>query len=156
MLGIQLHSSKRATAEISLTSAHLSVLQTSPCSPGLRLCSCVPPPVHFGMAKEQLTPHFNSHSSNVSLCLSPHTYRCHQVTSRPMPGTEGGSADTGSKVLVQHLMDVRWPQLEVVLRWAVAACVDRGGGDRQDPGDQGVFQQNRNQAVCWENGFAFL
>lgn len=76
---------------------------------------CVPSSVHSGVAQEQLTPYINSHSSNSFLHLSPHTYRCHQMTRRPVSGTEGGSSDTGSEVLVQRLMDVSWSQLEFVL-----------------------------------------
>lgn len=72
-----------------------------------------------------------------------------------MSGTEGGSSDTGSEVLLRHLMDVSWSQLESVLRRAASVCIHRGDGDRQDSGDKAVFQQNQNQAVCWENGFAF-
>ena len=72
-----------------------------------------------------------------------------------MSGTEGGSSDTGSDVLVRHLMDASWSQLEFVLGWVASACIDQSDGDRQDPGDKAVFQQNQNQAMCWENHFAF-
>lgn len=34
----------------------------------------VPPSMHFGVAQEQLIPCINSHSSNILLHLSPHTY----------------------------------------------------------------------------------
>lgn len=117
---------------------------------------CVPSSVHFGVAQEQLTPYINSESSNILLHPSPRTYQRHQATRGPMSGTEGGSSDTGGDVLVWCLMDVRWSQLGFLLRWAASLCISRGGGDRRSPGDKAVFQQNQNQAMCWENGFVFL
>lgn len=76
---------------------------------------CVPSSMHFGVAWEQLRPSIYCHSSNILLHLSPHTYQCHQVTRRPVSRKEGGRSDTGSDVLLRHLMDVSRSQLEFIL-----------------------------------------